>query len=325
MRGMHRAGAFAIALAATAVTLLAAQPVAAHGASAPEPTLLTIFTAWSGEPLPWIGIVIATVGYLLAVRAVNRAHPRNPVPRRHVVAWLAGVTVAGVALVSALDVYADSIFAVHMVQHLLLAMVAPPLLALGAPTTLALRASTPQIRRRILLPILHSRLVKAITWPPFAWTLFTVVMFATHFSPLFDAALENDLVHSFEHMLYLVSGLLFWWPVIGLDPARWRLRPAWRMVYLAAQMPPNSALGLIIYFAPNILYPHYATLGRSWGPDPLIDQQVAGLVMWGAGDIILLVALTLAISAWLRAAERQSRNEEERSARHESRAGAETG
>lgn len=318
MRAMHRAPPFAISLAGSAVLAMAAVTVAsAHGDSAPEPSLTAIFTSWSSDPLPWLGIVAATAAYLVAVRFVNRAHPRSPVPAWRIAAWLAGVAVIGLALVSAVDVYADSVFSIHMLQHLLLAMVAPPLLALGAPTTLALRAATPALRRSLLLPVLHSRLVRAVSWPPLGWIVFSVVMWATHFSPLFNAALENELLHSLEHLLYLAAGLLFWWPVVGADPSRWRLGSIGRMAYLAAQMPVNTAVGLVILFAPNVLYAHYATLDRGWGPDPMTDQQIAGAVMWGAGDVILLLALALAIAAWLRADEKRSRRSEERAARRE--------
>ncbi len=279
-----------------------------------EPDLGILLSTWADDPLPWIGIALATSAYLAAMWMVDRAHPATRVPRWRVASWLAGVAVIGVALVSAVDVYAESLFTVHMLQHLLLAMVAPPLLAFGAPVTLGLRAATPGLRRSVLIPLLHSRLVKALAWPPVGWAVFTVVMWATHFSPLFNAALEDEALHSVEHLLYLTAGLLFWWPVIGADPVRWRLRPIARMVYLAAQMPFNTAVGLAIYFAPRILYPHYASLGRTWGPNPLTDQQLAGIVMWGAGDVILLGALVVAIEAWLRADEKRSRRTRERAA-----------
>ncbi|HEY8921844.1 MAG TPA: cytochrome c oxidase assembly protein [Candidatus Limnocylindria bacterium] len=287
------------------------------------PSLGIILSTWSFDPLPWIGIVLAAALYVAAVRIVDRAHPATRVPRWRIAAWLAGVATIGLALVSAVDVYAESLFSVHMVQHLLLAMVAPPLLALGAPMTLALRAVSSNVRRSILLPVLHSSPVKAISWPPVGWTLFAIVMWLTHFSPLFNAALENETLHSAEHLLYLVAGMLFWWPVIGADPIRWRLSPIGRMAYLAAQMPFNTAVGLAIYFAPTILYPHYAFLGRTWGPDPLSDQQVAGIVMWGIGDVILLGALVLAIEAWLRADEKRSRRTRERANQDVERASVE--
>lgn len=290
-----------------------------------QPNLAIVLSTWSPDPLPWIGIVVATVAYLAAVRVVNRHHPANRVPAWRIAAWLGGVAVVAIALVSAVHAYAGILFAVHMVQHLLLAMVAPPLLALGAPVTLALRVASPGVRRTALLPLLHSRLVRAVSWPPLGWAIFAVVMWATHFSPIFNAALENQTLHSAEHLVYLVAGVLFWWPVIGADPIRWRLSPIGRMVYLATQMPFNTAVGLAIYFAPAVLYPHYALLRRTWGPDPFTDQQLAGIVMWGIGDVILLGALVLAVAAWLRADEMHSRRAREQAARNVERASIESG
>jgi cytochrome c oxidase assembly factor CtaG len=324
--GMHRARLIAVGLGLGVVLPLATGSVAlAHGEEATEPTLAIIITTWTGDPLPWIGIAAATIAYLAAVRVVNRHHPTNRVPGWRTAAWLGGVAVIAVALLSAVDVYAESLFSVHMVQHLLLAMVAPPLLALGAPVTLALRLAWPQVRRRVLLPVLHSRLVKAVSWPPLGWAIFAAVMWATHFSPLFNAALDNEALHSAEHLLYLGAGALFWWPVVGADPVRWRLSPRGRLVYLASQMPFSTAVGLAIYFAPAVLYPHYAALTRTWGPDPFTDQQVAGIVMWGIGDVILLGALVLAVGAWLRADEMHSRRKSDEAAGHVEGASVESG
>src|SRR6266540_1043054 len=125
--------------AGLAAALASASLTFAHGGEAPPPTLSTILSTWSSDLLPWVGIVAATSGYLGAVWFVDRAHPATRVPRWRIAAWLAGVATIAVALISSVDVYAGSLFSVHMLQHLLLAMVAPPLLALGAPITLALR------------------------------------------------------------------------------------------------------------------------------------------------------------------------------------------
>lgn len=265
------------------------------------------FVPVTDELALWLALAVTAFGYLGAVVAVNRAHPHNHVPRFRVVAWLAGVGVVGLALVSFVDVYADDLLSAHMVQHVLLAMVAPPLLAVGAPVTLALRTASPRVRKRYLLPVLHSRAVRALSWPPVGWIAFAAVMWFTHFSPLFEAALENETIHNLEHLLYLAAGILFWWPVVAADPSPWRWKPMPRMAYLGAQMPIHTAVGLIIYFAPVVLYPYYATVDRAWGPDPLTDQQIAGAIMWGAGDVILVGAITAVAAAWIRTEERKGR------------------
>jgi cytochrome c oxidase assembly factor CtaG len=285
----------------------------AHGVGAPAPTPLLALTTWSPDPLPWAAALLAAGGYLIAVRRVNRAHPRTPVPRWRVAAWLAGLVAILVALVSAVDVYAADLLSVHMVQHLLLAMVAPPLLALGAPITLLLRIVSPRARQRVILPVLHSRVVRVIASPLVAWPVFAIAMWLTHFSPLYNAALEDPTLHVGEHMVYLAAGLLFWWPVVAADPSPRRLGWGGRLAYVVLQMPVNAAVGLAIYFAPTVLYPHYATNGRSWGPDPFTDQQIGGVLMWGAGDLLLLLAFTALVAAWMHADARRSRRSDARS------------
>jgi putative membrane protein len=300
------------ALGVGMVMAMTARTVLAHGSAAPPPDELTALTTWVLDPLPLTATLVAAGGYLFAVQRVNGMHPRVPIPRWRVAAWLAGLLAIVIALMSAVDVYAGDLLTVHMVQHLLLAMVAPPLLALGAPVTLLLRVVSPRVRHRVVLPVLHSRLVRVIASPLVAWPLFAIVMWVTHFSPLYDAALEDQTLHVAEHAIYLVAGLLFWWPVVAADPIPHRLGFGARLAYVGLQMPVNAAVGLAIYFAPTVLYPHYATLARSWGPSALTDQQIGGLVMWGAGDLLLLAAVPAIVAAWMRADERRSRRADAR-------------
>jgi cytochrome c oxidase assembly factor CtaG len=177
---------------------------------------------------------------------------------------------------------------------------------MGAPVTLLLRIATPKVRHRVVLPVLHSRVVRVISSPFVAWPLFAIVMWLTHFSPLYNAALEDPNLHVAEHMLYLAAGLLFWWPVVAADPIPRRLGYGARLAYVGLQMPLNAAVGLAIYFAPTVLYPHYATIVRSWGPSALIDQQIGGVIMWGVGDLLLLAMVPALIASWMRADARQS-------------------
>lgn len=295
----------AVALGASLVGLGVAETIApaaveAHGVAGPAPVLPDVLLAWSLDPTVLVPLAILAVGFVAAVRRVDRAHPGNPVPTARTVCWLLGLTAILVALQSPIERYDTTLFSVHMVQHILLTLVGPPLLALGAPITLLLRLARAETRRRIILPILHSRAVRAITFPVVSWLLFAFAMWGTHFSPLFDRSLEEPTVHLFEHAIYLIAASLFWWPVIGLDPSPWRLREPARILYTFLQMPQNSFLGLAIVSATAPLYPHYASLARDWGPSPLIDQQMAGAAMWIVGDLVFLVAILGIVVSWMR-------------------------
>jgi cytochrome c oxidase assembly factor CtaG len=297
-----------VAAVGAAAWLAAAHPVAAHGPVPDDPpTVATLLLGWTFPPLPTLGILAAALWWRWAVGRVNAAHPANPVPRSRSVAFGLGLFAIALALLSGIERYDTTLFSIHMVQHLLLSMVAAPLLVLAAPITLALRLSSPMTRKRWILPVLHSRVVRVLAFPVVAWIAFAGVMWASHFSPLFDAALEDPLLHDVEHALFLGSALLFWWPAVGLDPAPWRMPHPVRALYVFLQMPQNTFLAVVIVNASSVLYPHYATLERAWGPTPLEDQQLAGAIMWVGGDIAFLVAVMAIIVGWVRAEERDTR------------------
>jgi cytochrome c oxidase assembly factor CtaG len=289
-------------------------PVAlAHGGTvppAPEPGAFLL--DWSFDPLVWLPAIAALLLWRHGVGRVARLHPGHPVARRRTVSWTLGVVALLVALDSGIERYDTTLFAVHMVQHMVLTLVAPPLLLFAGPITLLLQASAPETRKRWILPVLHSRVLRALSFPVVSWVLFAAVMWGTHFSPLFDVSLENEWVHSFEHGLYLAAALLFWWPVVGPDPSPWRMSPAVRVLYVGLQMPQNTFLALAIYMASVPLYSHYVTTIRSWGPTPLEDQQIAGGIMWLGGDFAFLTAVILLVLAWMRDEDRRTVGEDRR-------------
>jgi putative membrane protein len=284
----------------------------AHGLAPPEPDASILLTGWSIDPTVWLPVLLAGAVYLLAVRRVNLAHPDNPVPRRRPAYWLAGLGVLILALQSPIERYDTTLFSVHMVQHLLITMVAAQLLVLAAPITVLLRAASAKARKRAILPILHSRIVRILSFPVVTWVVFTGYMFFSHFSPLFNASLEDPTIHQLEHAGFLLTAMLFWWPAVGVDPSPWRLPHAGRLLYLGLGMPFSSFLGLAIVSATGVLYPHYASLIRPWGMSPLEDQNWAGGIMWAGGDGFFLIALVIGVAAWLRAEEGEGRRADAR-------------
>ncbi len=323
MRALVRHSARLLSGGGLAAVALATLPGVALGhvtdVVPPAPTAWIVVSSWTVEPLALVSIVVAAGLYLAGVRQVDRAHPASPVPRRRIAAWLGGLAVIAIALFSFVDVYATTLFSVHMIQHLLLAMVGAPLLLLGAPITLLLRAASPEVRKRRILPVLHSRVVRAISHPVVGWLAFAIVIWASHFSPLFEAALEDPGIHALEHALYLGAALLFWWPVVGADPHPFRMGHGMRLGYMLLAMPQNAFLGFVLFAVPTVLYEHYASLQRVWGPTALEDQQLAGGIMWAAGDLIFLVPCLLMTLAWFRYEEEKGRLHDERLDRERAR------
>jgi cytochrome c oxidase assembly factor CtaG len=237
-------------------------------------------------------LVAAGLLWLVAARRVRARGPAAVSWRRSAL-FMAGLGTIVVALESPVDAGAATRFSVHMVQHLLIALVAAPLLVLARPVTLALQASTPATRRRLVLPLLHSRPLAVLTSPPVAWCGFALVMWATHFSPLYEAALTDPGLHALEHLAYLGSALLFWSVVAGVDPGPARLSPPARILYLFLAMPQMTFLGLAIYGARHVLYPAYGS-----GPAALADQRLAGALMGGSGVLVFIPAVGVLLLDW---------------------------
>jgi putative membrane protein len=297
-------------LAAVAILAVPAG-ASAHGGDAPAPSFPAILLEWRMEPIVLSGLAIATIAWLVLVRRVAVRHPDHPHPAWRSAAFLGGLAILALALTSPIEAYEGELFSVHMLQHMLLELVAAPLLLLGAPPTLALRAASPSVRER-LLALLHSRVVTVLSFPVLAWILFAAVNWGWHFSPFYDRALEVPWLHDLQHLTFLGAALLFWWPVVGADPARWRLPHPVRLFYLFLAMPQNSFLGIALMSAPSGLYPHYLSNAREWGPTPIVDQNVGGMLMWVGGDVVFLLAMGLLVAAWVRAEDRRTAREDVR-------------
>lgn len=200
----------------------------AHGGGGglPPTEPLAIALAWHVD-LPVIaGLLVVGLIYIQAARFVDAAHPGNPWPARRTAAFVVALLAIGLALLSPIDTLSDDLLTVHMVQHLLLVAIAAPLFAYSGIGTLALRAAPNDIRKSYLLPILHSRVVSWLTFPVVGWVAFAGVLWGAHFTSLYNAALLDDGVHAFEHILFLATACLFWWPLLSPDPIRWRIHPA---------------------------------------------------------------------------------------------------
>ena len=297
-----------LALAAPGLAWLGlAGAASAHGTVDPTPpSLWVLATAWHLDPTVALPLVATALAWLWVVARIDRRHPHSRVPVPRSIAFLLGLAVIAVALQSGVERYDTTLFSIHMVQHLLLMLIAPPLLLLGAPITQLLRVVSPGVRRRVLLPFLHSGPMVFLSHPVTAWLLFTLVLWGTHFSPLFDVALENPPVHQLEHVLYLVAAMLFWFPVVGADPGPRRLGYPARGLYLLLQMPPSSFLAMAVLFTDAPLYSHYATLGAPYGVSALADQQAAAGIMWVWSDVTFIAAILIVVGAWMRHDERRT-------------------
>jgi putative membrane protein len=253
--------------------------------------------AWEVEPSIVIGCAL-----LLAVWAAAgglRFH-------RKAVWFVTGVAVLLLDLVGPLDVLGDDyLFSAHMLEHLVLVLVVAPLLLLGIPEPMA---------RRIVAWRPAAAVERVLRRPVVAWSVAVGTLWLWHAPPLYNATLASEQVHILEHLSFLVTWTIFWWPVLTPLPES-RLDPMAALLYLYAAMVANSVLGILLTFAPLGLYPAYVSPGDelgalglirgTWGLTPGPDQQLGGLLMWVLGMLAFLWAAMAMIARWYRMPEKE--------------------
>src|SRR5258708_589196 len=182
----------------------------------------TVLGQWQFAPLVTAGVVVAAAAYLWGVARVARRHPVRPWPAWRTGIFLGGLAVVVLALQSGLGSYDDVLFWDHMIQHLMLIMVAPPLLIFGQPLPLLLHASRNPVHTWAKRAV-RSRAVTWLTWPPFGVAAYALTIAVTPLTRLMNLVMSNQVLHNAEHALYLLVGYLFFLPLVGREPLRWRL------------------------------------------------------------------------------------------------------
>lgn len=268
-------------------------------------------------------LLVAAGLYLYGVRRLRNQGHRWPVERT--VLFLGpGLGSIAVATLSGLHAYDTTLLSVHMVQHMVLSMIAPIFLALGAPVTLALR-TLPGRPRRTLVRLLHSRVARVLSFPLFAYGVFVASPFVLYFSGLYRVSLENPFVHELVHVHFIVTGCLFFWPLLGLDPLPGRWPYPARALLMLLSTPLHAVLGLTIMQSTELLGGDwYPSLGLDWS-DPRSDQKVAGGILWAGGEIVSVTMLGVLLVQWMRQSDREARRIDRQLDRAEAAAAASTG
>ena len=188
---------------------------------------------------------------------------------------------------------------INKMQHLLLLMVAPPLLVVGQPATLLLHASRNPLHTWAK-KVLRSRVLAALTWPPFGVALYLTVIVGTHLTGFMNLVESNGAVHDGEHVLYLAAGYLYFLPLIGREPIRWRVSYPTRIFLLFIAMPVDAFTGLILGSEGSNPFPALADQRPGWAPSPISDVHIGGAVMWVGGAGIMFALVMAVFFAWSR-------------------------
>ncbi|WP_328556916.1 MULTISPECIES: cytochrome c oxidase assembly protein [unclassified Streptomyces] len=230
--------------------------------------------------------------------------------------FVIGVLTVLLVTCSRLNDYGMVMFSAHMVQHMVISMLSPILILLGAPITLALRALPVAAKRgskgprELLLMFLHSRYMRIITHPAFTIPLFIASLYALYFSPIFDFLMGSRTGHVVMMCHFLAVGLVFFWPIMGVDPGPHRPGYLMRMLELFAGMPFHAFFGIALMMASQPMVESYKNPPASLGIDALADQTAAGGIAWAFSEIPSVLVLLALLFQWHSSEQRQAKRQD---------------
>jgi putative membrane protein len=278
--------------ALSAALLCVAAPVLAH---AGEHHNAAEGGRWSVEPLALSLLLLSALLYGNGYRRMSRAQRGAIAPLWRVSSYMAAAVLVVIALFSPLDERADTSFAWHMLQHLILMLGVGPLMAMANTHLVALMAFPLRPRRRLGRLVNRSPGVRqgasSRYAPAFAALAFAGGLWLWHAPRMYDAALADPALHTVEHLTFVFTSAVFWRMLATVGGRRLDSMSAVVLVTLIGLQ--GNLLAALITFAPEPLYATYAA-------NQLSDQQIAGLLMWVPAGMVYLIATVRTLFALIK-------------------------
>nr|WP_067699754.1 cytochrome c oxidase assembly protein [Nocardia jejuensis] len=273
------------------------------------PTVARVLFDWRFDLIFGTLALVLAVVYLLGVSRLRRRGDAWPIGRT--IAWVAGCAVLLFATSSGLGRYAPAVFSMHMGQHMMLSMLAPILFALGGPILLALRAIAPAGKgqppgpREWILAAVHNPVSRFMTQPIVAAVFFVSGFYALYLGGIFDQFVGSHGAHLLMNVHFLLSGYLFYWVVIGIDPKPRQVEPLTKLGMVFGSLPFHAFFGIALMSMDTVLGGwFYRALGLGWNSNLLEDQHTGGSLAWASGEVPLVVVMLALLIQWSRSDKR---------------------
>jgi len=256
------------------------------------PAYRDLFAEWS-PPIVLTGtLIILGVIYTRGWFGIRKTRP-SQFPLWRLGSFLLGLVIIWIAIASPLDGFADVLLSAHMVEHLLLMSFAPPLLLLGYPVVPLLRGLPRGVTVHLLGPLIRIKMLRhlghILTTPLVAWLAMNLAFLGWHVPAAYNFALEHEHWHEVEHLCFLGTSILFWWPLVRPWPTREGYAGWLLLIYLVMADIVNTALSAFLAFCDRPVYPYYLRESNPFDISPLSDQRAGAVVMWVIGSLIFLV------------------------------------
>ena len=261
----------------------------------------------------WVALLLAVVMAGFYIAGVVRLRRRGDQwPMLRTVLFVLGCVAFAWVMSGGAAAYGRFRFDAHMVQHMAMMMIVPPLWVMGGVVTLLSRAQSPRTDgsrgiREWVLAALHSGYARTVSSPPLAGMFFAGSLVVFYFTPLFELAMYHHLGHVLMTVHFLLSGYLFAWVLIGVDPSTRPINPVMKLVTLLVTLAFHAFFGVAVVSATWLIAENwYTDLGMYTGNQLALIQTRGGSIMWAVSEIpTVLYALVVAVQ-WMRSEDRRA-------------------
>ena len=278
------------------------------------PTASSVLGGFRLEPFFFTMVLIAGALYLGGMLRLRKRGDAWPIGRS--ISWFLGLIVVLWCTNGGISIYANVSVGMHMLQHMTLTMLGPILLVMGAPATLALRALKPSTGpergpREWLMWFLHSWVTRILTNPFYVFIVYVLGLYGLYLTPAFGWLMGSHVGHIVMQVHFLLSGYLFYWVIIGIDP-RPKPLPYWgRLLLLLLSMSVHAFFAVVLMMGTTPIAPEwYGIVRPDWITDPLADSLNGGQVAWGIAEIPSVMVLLAIAFQWSRSDDREAKRKD---------------
>jgi putative copper resistance protein D len=149
--------------------------------------------------------------------------------------------------------------------------------------------------------------MRFITHPLIVFALFVSSFYALYFTSLFEVMITSHVGHVWMAIHFLTVGYLYYWVIIGIDPAPRRLPPFVKLAMLLGALPFHAFFGLALMNSHSAMAADYLSgLGLPWVSDLVADERLGGAIAWGATELPMIIVLIALLAQWARSDEREA-------------------
>jgi cytochrome c oxidase assembly factor CtaG len=272
-----------------------------------SPEFYQLLTIWDWRPEVLVPLLTLGVLYVAGWWRLRARGARQLAAGWRLAAYLGGLLLVALALLSPVEILSSWLFTAHMVQHLLLVMFAPPLLMVANPMPFILWGLPRVVREpagRGLSRLLHResssrRFLRRATGLGIIWFAYTATLVLWHDPTLYDLALRREWIHNLEHLTFFGTAMLYWWVAIGAGPrVHKRAGLLGRTAFVLAALPVNWLLGISFALGSEPVFAHYAAMPRI-GLGLLQDQILGGFIMWAPGSMMYILFALIMLGRYI--------------------------